>query len=47
MIMGVRVLTEKRRRSKRDPSENFPVSIKVVQTREGSTAFFKQKVTIM
>jgi hypothetical protein len=40
-------MTEKRRRSKRDPSENYPVSIKVVQKRDESAAFFKQSVTIM
>jgi hypothetical protein len=47
MILGVRVLTEKRRRPKRDPTDGFPVSIKITQTREGSTGFYKQKVTII
>ena len=47
LVMGVRVLTEKRRRLKRDPADLFPVSINLTQTRDGNTAFFDQRVTIM
>ncbi|CAD5229619.1 unnamed protein product [Bursaphelenchus okinawaensis] len=39
LVLGVRVLTEKRKRSKRDPSDIYPVEIKMRQKRNPNNSF--------
>ncbi|CAD5234184.1 unnamed protein product [Bursaphelenchus xylophilus] len=45
LVLGVRVLTEKRKRSKRDPNDIYPVEIKLRQRRNPNNSF-TQVVTI-
>lgn len=46
MLVGVRVLTERRRRSKRGPGGGFPVTIRMEQSRDAASGMIRQTVTI-
>lgn len=46
LLLGVRVLTGRRRRSKRDPTEIYPVTIKFTQSRNPYSLYLNQTVTV-
>uniref|UniRef100_A0A915ER82 Uncharacterized protein n=1 Tax=Ditylenchus dipsaci TaxID=166011 RepID=A0A915ER82_9BILA len=48
LLLGVRVITERRRRSKRDPTDIYPVTIRLSQSRNpGNLSHILQTVTIV
>lgn len=47
LLVGVRVITERRRRPKRDPTDIYPVTIALEQRRYFKTQLIIQTVTIV